>query len=74
MWNDLKFIQHLNPPLMCAIQDYGVEIDYLGEGVGNGYVLCGITLRVFCEDSCVDLDKEMKDITGQYILPERFVL
>lgn len=49
--------------------DFGIEIDYLGEDVGKGYVSDGKYLRVFVENSEIDQNSSVADITPQYLQP-----
>ncbi len=47
--------------------NFDIDMDYLGEDIGKGYVSDGNTLRVFVKSSEVDQDHTILDITLQYV-------
>ena len=48
-------------------KDFQIELVYLKEHCGEGYVSDGKYLRVFCSLSYVDISTEMKDMTHTYL-------
>lgn len=48
-------------------KDYNVELEFLREGFGKGYVINGCYMRVFVEGSHIDLSGDIQDLTGNYV-------
>jgi len=54
--------------------DFNIELDFLKEGCGEGYVSDGKYLRVFAYDSQVDHDTEINNFTEAYVNTKFFTL
>ena len=54
--------------------DFKLELDFLREHCGEGYVSDGKYLRVFTCDSHVDHNTDINDFTESYVNRQNFIL
>jgi len=49
-------------------KDYNVDLFFLKEGFGAGYVINGCSMLVFAKNSDIDLNKDIEDLTANYVV------